>query len=80
MTSTGSGSGSYHSNIIAVSSWIELLQLGPSFDSSKPGVWISLMLEPNPLSRCTTQLLFDKIQEISLDPEVPISFNWFMLC
>lgn len=74
MISTGSFSSSYHANIPSMMIWIRSLASRSAVDGEKPTQWIVPMLQEKPTDRYTAQVVFEKIQDASLDPEAALSF------
>jgi hypothetical protein len=74
LMSCGSGSKLYHANPHAASAWTEKLASGNNADAHVPYMWVESMMKIDPAARCHIQALVDKIQTVTLDPEVSVSF------
>ncbi|KAI4642766.1 uncharacterized protein J4E79_011382 [Alternaria viburni] len=76
MTAHGSCANSYHSNLEAITGWIEVLRssAGPSSDLI-PSTWIEKMLREKPTERWNVHVLEDHIEEACMDPNVQHMFQ-----
>ncbi|KAI4941623.1 hypothetical protein J4E91_010654 [Alternaria rosae] len=76
MNAHGSGAKAYHSNVEAVTMWIEILRhsSGPPSDHI-PSNWIVNMLQDKPANRWNIHTLDDQIQEASIDPSSEHAFK-----
>ncbi|KAI4612390.1 uncharacterized protein J4E87_010291 [Alternaria ethzedia] len=76
MTAHGSYANSYHSNLEAITGWIEVLRssAGPSSDLI-PSTWIEKMLREKPTERWNVHVLEDHIEEACMDPDVQHMFQ-----
>ncbi|KAI4909040.1 uncharacterized protein J4E92_010739 [Alternaria infectoria] len=76
MTAHGSCANSYHSNLEAITGWINVLRssAGPSSDLI-PSTWIEKMLRKKPTERWNVHVLEDHIEEACMDPNVQHMFQ-----
>jgi len=76
MIAHGSCANSYHSNLEALTGWIEVLRssAGPSSDLI-PSTWIEKMLQEKPTERWNVHVLENHIEEACMDPNVQHMFQ-----
>ncbi|KAH7371022.1 hypothetical protein BKA66DRAFT_470445 [Pyrenochaeta sp. MPI-SDFR-AT-0127] len=76
MTSHGTHTREYHSNLEGITTWIEMLKLfpGPSCDLT-PSLWISKMVQQSPAARWSIHSLENHIQEASSDPSAQYAYS-----
>ncbi|KAH8733173.1 kinase-like domain-containing protein [Phaeosphaeriaceae sp. PMI808] len=69
-------SDNYHCNIHNITSWIERLSCvaKPACDNL-PAVWISRMLQLEPMSRWSAHIIENRIREANTDPDTSFSFS-----
>lgn len=75
MSTNGSQSTCYHTNLPIVGAWVAALESKvANVDLARPSSWIAMMLKLERHDRCSAQSLFDVIHESSRDPNSRRSF------
>ncbi|KAI4638942.1 hypothetical protein J4E93_009692 [Alternaria ventricosa] len=76
MTAHGSCANSYHSNLKAITGWIDVLRSSAGSSSDLiPSTWIEKMLREKPTERWNVHMLENHIEEACMDPNVQHMFQ-----